>query len=155
MAKNLFFWGYLYYLINGIAWYCIVLYCVVGFGAQAVSRKTPIYFKILWTQTIWTNNRRYKYQELADCKFPEKPIGKPSWRAAANICATPHQLPSMEKFVKVWKSLKRVKSWQKVAKSSQKVGKELAKKLVRPQVWSSNSDTLGLELECWEPRSTA
>merc|ERR1712020_701794 len=47
-----FFWGYFYYLINGIAWYCIVLYCVVGFGAQAVSRKTPIYFKILWTQTI-------------------------------------------------------------------------------------------------------
>ena len=139
-------YGIFYYLINGIAWYCIVLYCVVGFGAQAVSRKTPIYFKILWTQTIWTNNRRYKYQELADCKFPEKPIGKPSWRAAANICATPHQLPSMEKFVKVWKSLKRVKSWQKVAKSSQKVGKELAKKLVRPQVWSSNSDTLGLEL---------
>ena len=38
----------------------------------------------------------------------------------------------MEKFVKVWKSLKRVKSWQKVAKSSQKVDKELAKKLVRP-----------------------
>ena len=36
--------GIFYYLINGIAWYCIVLYCVVGFGAQAVSRKTPIYF---------------------------------------------------------------------------------------------------------------
>ena len=125
-------YGIFYYLINGIAWYCIVLYCVVGFGAQAVSRKTPIYFKILWTQTIWTNNRRYKYQELADCKLPEKPVGKPSWRAAANICATPHQLPSMEKFVKVWKSLQRVKSWQKVAKSSQKVDKELAKKLVRP-----------------------
>ena len=32
------------YYINGIAWYCIVLYCVVGFGARAVSRKTPIYF---------------------------------------------------------------------------------------------------------------
>ena len=32
------------YLINGIAWYCIVLYCVVSFGARAVSRKTPIYF---------------------------------------------------------------------------------------------------------------
>ena len=30
--------------MNGIAWYCIVLYCVVGFGAWAVSRKTPIYF---------------------------------------------------------------------------------------------------------------
>ena len=26
---------------------------------------------------------------------------------------------------------------------------------VRPQVWSSNSDTLGLELECWEPRYAA
>merc|ERR1712080_211894 len=36
--------GIFYYLINGIAWYCIVLYCVVGFGARAVSRKTPIYF---------------------------------------------------------------------------------------------------------------
>ena len=31
-------------LINGIAWYCIVLYCVFGFGARAVSHKTPIYF---------------------------------------------------------------------------------------------------------------
>ena len=30
--------------LNGITWYCIVLYCVVGFGARAVSRKTPIYF---------------------------------------------------------------------------------------------------------------
>ena len=38
--------GIFYYLINGIAWYCIVLYCVVGFGARAVSRKTPIYFII-------------------------------------------------------------------------------------------------------------
>ena len=37
-------YGIFYYLINGIAWYCIVLYCVVGFGARAVSRKTPIYF---------------------------------------------------------------------------------------------------------------
>ena len=36
--------GIFYYLINGIAWYCFVLYCVVGFGARAVSRKTPIYF---------------------------------------------------------------------------------------------------------------
>ncbi len=36
--------GIFYYLINGIAWYCVVLYCVVGFGARAVSRKTPIYF---------------------------------------------------------------------------------------------------------------
>ena len=36
--------GVFHYLINGIAWYCIVLYCVVGFGARAVSRKTPIYF---------------------------------------------------------------------------------------------------------------
>ena len=36
--------GIFHYLINGIAWYCIVLYCVVGFGARAVSRKTPIYF---------------------------------------------------------------------------------------------------------------
>ena len=36
--------GIFYNLINGIAWYCIVLYCVVGFGARAVSRKTPIYF---------------------------------------------------------------------------------------------------------------
>ena len=36
--------GIFYYLINGIAWYCIVLYCVIGFGARAVSRKTPIYF---------------------------------------------------------------------------------------------------------------
>ena len=40
--------GIFYYLINGIAWYCIVLYCVVGFGARAVSRKTPIYFIINW-----------------------------------------------------------------------------------------------------------
>ena len=30
--------------LNGITWYCIVLYCVVGFGARAVSRKTPISF---------------------------------------------------------------------------------------------------------------
>ena len=45
--------------LNYILWYCIVLqcivlycmvsyyilqYCIVGFGAQAVSRKTPIYF---------------------------------------------------------------------------------------------------------------
>ena len=30
--------------LNGITWYCIVLYCVVGFGARAVSRKTPIFF---------------------------------------------------------------------------------------------------------------
>ena len=30
--------------LNGITWYCIVLYCVVGFGARAVSRKAPIYF---------------------------------------------------------------------------------------------------------------
>ena len=30
--------------LNGITWYCIVLYCVVGFDARAVSRKTPIYF---------------------------------------------------------------------------------------------------------------
>ena len=37
-------YGIFYYLINGIAWYCFVLYCVVGFGARAVSRKTPIYF---------------------------------------------------------------------------------------------------------------
>merc|ERR1712105_149677 len=29
--------------LNGITWYCIVLYCAVGFGARAVSRKTPIY----------------------------------------------------------------------------------------------------------------
>ena len=36
--------GIFYYLINGIAWYCIVLYSVVGFGTRAVSRKTPIYF---------------------------------------------------------------------------------------------------------------
>ena len=36
--------GIFCYLINGIAWYCIVLYCVVGFGARAVSRKTPISF---------------------------------------------------------------------------------------------------------------
>ena len=29
----------------GIAWYCMVLHCtIVGFGARAVSRKTPIYF---------------------------------------------------------------------------------------------------------------
>ena len=28
--------------LHGIAWYCIV-----GFGAQAVSRKTPIYFIVL------------------------------------------------------------------------------------------------------------
>ena len=39
-------YGIFYYLINGIAWYCFVLYCVVGFGARAVSRKTPIYFII-------------------------------------------------------------------------------------------------------------
>ena len=39
-------YGIFYYLINGIAWYCFVLYCVVGFGARAVSRKTPIYFMI-------------------------------------------------------------------------------------------------------------
>ena len=39
--------GIFHYLINGIAWYCIVLYCVVGFGARAVSRKTPIYFMII------------------------------------------------------------------------------------------------------------
>ena len=41
--------GIFYYLINGIAWYCIVLYCVVGFGARAVSRKTPIYFMKTFT----------------------------------------------------------------------------------------------------------
>ena len=40
-------YGIFYYLINGIAWYCFVLYCVVGFGARAVSRKTPIYFIII------------------------------------------------------------------------------------------------------------
>jgi hypothetical protein len=29
----------------GIAWYCMVLHCtIVGFGARAVSRKTPTYF---------------------------------------------------------------------------------------------------------------
>ena len=29
----------------GMAWYCMVLHCtIVGFGARAVSRKTPIYF---------------------------------------------------------------------------------------------------------------
>ena len=39
--------GIFHNLINGIAWYCIVLYCVVGFGARAVSRKTPIYFIVL------------------------------------------------------------------------------------------------------------
>ena len=37
--------------LNGITWYCIVLYCVVGFGARAVSRKTPIYFIILYSVT--------------------------------------------------------------------------------------------------------
>ena len=40
-------YGIFYYLINGIAWYCFVLYCVVGFGERAVSRKTPIYFIIV------------------------------------------------------------------------------------------------------------
>ena len=39
--------GIFYYLINGIAWYCVVLYCVVGFGARAVSGKTPIYFILI------------------------------------------------------------------------------------------------------------
>ena len=126
-----------------------------------MSRKTPIYFKILWTQTIWTNNRRYKYQELADCKFPEKPIGKPSWRAAANICATPHQLPSVEKFVKVWNSLQRVKSWQKVAKSWQRDGKKVGETsgpkfkqwhtrfgawILRIQVYGLNTESPGLQL---------
>ena len=43
--------GIFYYLINGIAWYCFVLYCVVGFGARAVSRKTPIYFMLCYFRT--------------------------------------------------------------------------------------------------------
>ena len=42
--------------IHGIAWYCIVSYgiawyCIVGFGARAVSRKTPIYFIGVRTET--------------------------------------------------------------------------------------------------------
>ena len=43
--------GIFHYLINGIAWYCFVLYCVVGFGARAVSRKTPIYFIFIFIRS--------------------------------------------------------------------------------------------------------
>ena len=49
-------YGIFYYLINGIAWYCFVLYCVVGFGARAVSRKTPIYFMKLFHKIDFLND---------------------------------------------------------------------------------------------------
>ena len=41
-------------LSYGIVWYCTVLHAIVGFGAQAVSRKTPIYM-------IANLKRRSKY----------------------------------------------------------------------------------------------
>ena len=55
-------YGIFYYLINGIAWYCFVLYCVVGFGARAVSRKTPIYFILLKVQIFICRKPQFKQE---------------------------------------------------------------------------------------------
>ena len=43
----------------GIAWYCMVLHCtIVGFGARAVSRKTPTYFiTVSYTHLTLPTNR--------------------------------------------------------------------------------------------------
>ena len=43
--------GIFWHLINGFASYCIVLYCIGCFGVRAVSRKTPIYFISLRSET--------------------------------------------------------------------------------------------------------
>ena len=61
--------------------------------------------------------------------------GKAGWKAklARRGKYLRHATPAT-KYEKVCKSVEKFKKSEKLAKSSQKVGKELAKKLVRPQV---------------------
>ena len=59
--------------LNGIAWYCIVLYCVVGFGARAVSRKTPIYFMFVYQVFFACQNHPAKtYFQISDVPISAK-----------------------------------------------------------------------------------
>ena len=56
---------------NCIISYSIACYCIVGFGARAVSRKTPIYF------TIVIIRLERPYPEINEC--PSQPFGHLYW----------------------------------------------------------------------------
>ena len=103
---------YLMISYDSIAWYCMLLRCWLR-RAGCVSQDAYIL-----ENTVDTS-----------CKFPEKPVRKPSWPPRQ----ISHHVTQATKCGKVCKSVEKFNKIEKLAKSGKKVrkkvGKELAKKV--------------------------